>query len=145
MKRLSAFASGIWDEIEEWLCIAWEEMEAAPISLGSFRNICLSLLPLPRLVPALSSWSQTEMLSASRRCAKALLRFRDDWLVFIMKRLLTADAGHGKVSAALWLQLCDVQSVTVWNEQDVSVGSYSALRLRQIFFQAVMLAGLHAK
>lgn len=74
-RRLSVFASGIWDEIEEWLCIAWEEMEAAPIRLGSLRNICLSLLPLPRLVLALSSWSQTEMLSTSLLCAKALLRF----------------------------------------------------------------------
>lgn len=72
------FLSGIWDEIEEWLCIAGEEMEDAPISLGSLKNICLSLPPLPRHVFTLSSRSQTKMLSTSLLCAKGLLRFRDD-------------------------------------------------------------------
>lgn len=59
------FRSGIWNSIGEWLYIAEKEMEDARVSLGSMKHICLLLPLFHPLVFALSSRSQTKMLSTA--------------------------------------------------------------------------------
>lgn len=97
---VSMFRSGIWHSIGKWLYIAEKEMEDR-VSLGSMEHICL-LLPLFRcLVFALSSRSQTKMLSMPLHNGEGFVWFIEGWLVFILKTQSISLKGHTRVKTAL--------------------------------------------